>query len=448
MQFDNGSTSDQSRSVISVSSLNAMAKNVLAREIGTVWLSGEVSNFVAAASGHWYFSLKDNKAQVKAAMFRGANTRVKTKPKNGDNIIVRANISLYEPRGDYQIIVEFMEQDGEGLLKQQFDALKNQLMAEGLFATQTKQALPKDICTVGVVTSSSGAALHDILTVLARRNPSIRVIVYPTQVQGATAAAQIVKAIHIANKRNEVDILIVGRGGGSLEDLWCFNEESVAREIFSSRLPIVSAVGHEVDVTIADFVADMRAATPSQAAELVSQDQRELQERLSQTAQRLHHLMQQRVMQTQYRLETRIAQLNQHHPRAQLERQAQRADQLEISLKQHMANLLVNKQQQLSQQQQGLAKHDPKALLAQHQQTVTTLSARLARAQQQLLSKRELQLSRLADLLNSVSPLATLGRGYSITKRGEQVITRAAELSAGDAVTLKYADGEVAATIK
>src|SRR5476651_2522845 len=255
--------------IFTVSRLNQTVRQLLENEMGQVWLSGEISNFSQPSSGHWYFTLKDDRAQVKCAMFRNTNRRTTFRPQNGQQVLVRATITLYEPRGDYQLIAESMQEAGDGLLQQKFDLLKQQLAAEGLFDAQFKQALPSPAKSVGVITSASGAALHDVLNVLKRRDPSLPVIIYPTSVQGVDAPMQIVRAIELANAREEVDVLIVGRGGGSLEDLWSFNDERVARAIFASRIPIVSAVGHETDVTIADFVADLRAPTPSAAAELV-----------------------------------------------------------------------------------------------------------------------------------------------------------------------------------
>ncbi|MGL6027423.1 MAG: exodeoxyribonuclease VII large subunit, partial [Vibrio sp.] len=285
-------------SIYTVSRLNAEVRLLLENEMGIVWLIGEISNFSAPVSGHWYLTLKDSQAQVKCAMFKGNNRLVNFKPQNGQQVLVKARLSLYEPRGDYQIILESMQPEGDGRLQQQFEQLKMQLAAEGLFAQSRKQALPEHPRCVGIITSRTGAALHDILQVLKRRDPQLPVIIYPTLVQGEEAALQIAQAIGRANSRAECDVLIVGRGGGSLEDLWCFNHEIVARTIAASQIPIISAVGHEVDVTIADFVADMRAPTPSAAAELVSRDQRHKQQLLGQWPAKLasamrHYLAQQ-----------------------------------------------------------------------------------------------------------------------------------------------------------
>ncbi|WP_243689715.1 exodeoxyribonuclease VII large subunit, partial [Cronobacter sakazakii] len=248
----------QTPSIFTVSRLNQSVRLLLEQEMGQVWISGEISNFTQPASGHWYFTLKDDTAQVRCAMFRNSNRRVTFRPQHGQQVLVRANITLYEPRGDYQIIVESMQPAGEGLLQQRYEQLKQQLAAEGLFDPALKKPLPSPARQVGVITSKTGAALHDVLNVLRRRDPSLPVVIYPTAVQGDDAPAQIVRAIELANLRDECDVLIVGRGGGSLEDLWSFNDERVARAIFASRIPVVSAVGHETDVTIADFVADLR----------------------------------------------------------------------------------------------------------------------------------------------------------------------------------------------
>ena len=283
--------SSQTSSIFTVSRLNQTVRLLLEQEMGQVWISGEISNFTQPSSGHWYFTLKDDGAQVRCAMFRNSNRRVTFRPQHGQQVLVRANITLYEPRGDYQIIVESMQPAGEGLLQQKYEQLKAKLQAEGLFDQQHKQPLPSPAHCVGVITSKTGAALHDILHVLKRRDPSLPVIIYPTAVQGDEAPAQIVRAIELANARSECDVLIVGRGGGSLEDLWSFNDERVARAIFASRIPVVSAVGHETDVTIADFVGDLRAPTPSAAAEVVSRNQQELLRQVQSAQQRLEMAM-------------------------------------------------------------------------------------------------------------------------------------------------------------
>jgi exodeoxyribonuclease VII large subunit len=424
-----------------------MAKNVLESEIGLIWLSAEISNFVAASSGHWYFTLKDPRAQIKAAMFKGANQRVVKRPKEGDKILVRANISLYEPRGDYQLIVEFMEPEGEGQLKQQFEQLKMTLAAQGLFAQEHKQSLPAAVLKVGVITSPTGAALHDILTVLKRRNPAIEVIIYPTQVQGEAAVAQICKAIHMANQRNEVEVLIVGRGGGSLEDLWCFNHEDVARAIFDSSIPIVSAVGHEVDVSIADFVADLRAPTPSAAAELVSRDQSALLLAITTLQQQLTKRFRTRLNELDYQQQLMLQKLQRNHPQKQLEQQFQAVDQLSQRLEKALQARVVKdtiKQENLALR---LANNNPQKLLLQGVKSANELEQRLLQQWRKLLDNKHKQLANASHLLDTVSPLATLARGYSINFKQQEIIRSVKQLNQGDILTTRFIDGEVTSEI-
>ncbi len=441
------STSTQ-RNILSVAKLNKMVGSLLKTHVGQVWISAEISNFVAAASGHWYFTLKDRNAQVKAAMFKGANGRIAQRPKEGDSVLVRANVGLYEPRGDYQIIVEHLEFDGAGLLKQQYEQLKNTLQAEGLFATQTKQAIPQDIKTVGIITSATGAALHDITTVLKRRNPMINVIVYPTQVQGAAAAAQIVNAIFIANRRREVDVLIVGRGGGSLEDLWCFNEETVARAIFGSHLPIVSAVGHEVDVTIADFVADLRAATPSQAAELVSSDLGDVIYTIEQWRQRLTQAISTKLNECDYQQQLLGSRLQQNHPQQRLQQQAQAIDHFTMQLQHNMQRRLQVAQQRQQHLENRLQHLSPIHLVSQSQQHTYTLTERLRQAMANRLTHQQQRFAKVTGILHSVSPLATLSRGYSISFVDNHVVNTTSTIKEGDTLTTRLTDGEVTSKVE
>lgn len=441
------SSSSVQRNILSVAKLNKMVGQMLKSQIGQVWINAEISNFVAAASGHWYFTLKDQQAQVKSAMFKGANGRVTRRPKEGDSVLVRANVGLYEPRGDYQIIVEHLEFDGAGALKQQYEQLKAKLQQEGLFATQTKQALPQKISTVGIVTSATGAALHDILTVLERRNPAISVIVYPSQVQGVGAAEQIVNAIFIANRRREVDILIVGRGGGSLEDLWSFNEENVARAIFGSHLPIVSAVGHEVDVTIADFVADMRAATPSQAAELVSKDLNEIQDGIALLTQRLQHSISNKLNQLDYQHQLLMSRLQQNHPQHRLQQQIQRVDQLSIQLHHGLQSRLQLAQQRQQSLAHRLQRISPVHRVTSAQQQSQSLQQRLNQAMNGQLQQQQQRFARVTGILNSVSPLATLSRGYSISFVDDKVVMDPKDVQPGDTLRTKLANGDITSKV-
>lgn len=431
------------KNILTVSKLNRLARSVLETEIGQIWLSAEISNFVAAASGHWYFTLKDDRAQVKGAMFKGANRKVHLKPKEGDKVLVKANIGLYEPRGDYQLIVEHMEPEGEGQLKQQFEMLKRQLASEGIFAQEYKKPIPEFVLKVGIVTSPTGAALHDILTVLERRNPAIEVVIYPSQVQGDSAASLICAAITQANLRNEVDVLIVGRGGGSLEDLWCFNNEQVARTIFASSIPIISAVGHEIDVSIADFVADMRAPTPSAAAELVSQDQSTLynktlvlQDKLVKAFSRLQQEQGHKFLNIKQRL-------LQNHPQKQLEQKSQYVDQIQTALQSAISRKLTQAKQQQTHIQSRLALSSPEKLLQRHQLGLQDLHARLQKNCQQLVANKNQKLLNNMHLLDTVSPLATLARGYTISFKQGKIVKNTQQVQVGDTLVTRLEGGEI-----
>ncbi|MFA3790671.1 exodeoxyribonuclease VII large subunit [Aliiglaciecola sp. SL4] len=439
--------SNPSKNIFTVSQLNRLARSVLESQIGQIWLSAEISNFVAAASGHWYFTLKDARSQVKAAMFRGANSRIKVRPKEGDKILVRASVGLYEARGDYQIIVDFMEPEGEGQLKQQFEMLKVKLAAEGLFSTEHKKSLPETIQRVGVITSATGAALHDILTVLKRRNPLISVIVYPSQVQGELAPFQLCQAIDKAVLRNEVDVLVIGRGGGSLEDLWCFNDETVARRLFSCGIPTISAVGHEVDVTIADFVADVRAPTPSAAAELVSTDMLEVLQSIQSLKSRLHRSM---VGQTQFhkhRSQIVSQQLKALHPENRIKQQTQHLDQMQILLTHRMKRRLEESANSLNGISQRLQNRSPIDRLERLTETNQNLIKQLKKSTTNLLVNKQLQLAKASELLDSVSPLSTLSRGYSITYKDNEIVKSSAQLQPNDEITTQFHDGSVSSKV-
>jgi exodeoxyribonuclease VII large subunit len=431
------------KNILTVSKLNRLARSVLETKIGQIWLSAEISNFVAASSGHWYFTLKDDRAQVKGAMFKGANRKVHQKPKEGDKVLVKANISLYEPRGDYQIIVEHMEPEGEGQLKQQFEMLKQQLASEGIFAQKFKKPIPEIVLKVGIVTSPTGAALHDILTVLQRRNPAIEVVIYPSQVQGDIAVSLICAAITQANLRNEVDVLIVGRGGGSLEDLWSFNSEQVARTIFASSIPIISAVGHEIDVSIADFVADMRAPTPSVAAELVSQDQSTLRNKtliLQDKLLKAFHRLQQELIHQHQAVKQRLLQ---NHPQKQLEQKSQYVDQLQYTLQSAIKQKLTQAKQQQEHMQNRLSLSSPQQLLQRHQLRLQELQTKLQRSCQQLVDIKQQKLFNNMHLLDTVSPLATLARGYSISFKQGNIVKSTQQVQVSDLLVTRLADGEI-----
>jgi len=430
--------------VFTVTRLNSAVRMILEQDLGLVWLTGELSNLAMPSSGHWYFSLKDLGAQVRCAMFKGNNRRVAFRPQDGMQVLVQARVSLYEPRGDYQLIIESMQPAGDGVLALRFEELKRRLGAEGLFDEGRKRPLPREPRAVGLVTSATGAALHDMLTVLKRRAPDLPIFIYPTQVQGSAAIGQIVAAIALANRRAEVDVLIVGRGGGSLEDLWCFNEEGVARAIANSAIPVISAVGHEVDVTISDFAADLRAPTPSAAAELVAPDQ-------SARAQRLAHLWQ-RLVQAMNRHQTAARhgfvllqkRLDHQDPKRRLEQQSQRLDELSARLQQLLNQRLHQGERRLANLELRLQAKSPERLLAagkrRHQLAQERLHALIAKRQDQASHR----LAMLTARLDGVSPLATLGRGYSITRtQSGDVINRAAQVNAGQTLVTTLAEGHL-----
>lgn len=430
--------------VFTVTRLNSAVRMILEQDLGLVWLTGELSNLAMPSSGHWYFSLKDLGAQVRCAMFKGNNRRVAFRPQDGMQVLVQARVSLYEPRGDYQLIIESMQPAGDGVLALRFEELKRRLGAEGLFDEGRKRPLPREPRAVGLVTSATGAALHDMLTVLKRRAPDLPIFIYPTQVQGSAAIGQIVAAIGLANRRAEVDVLIVGRGGGSLEDLWCFNEEVVARAIANSAIPVISAVGHEVDVTISDFAADLRAPTPSAAAELVAPDQ-------SARAQRLAHLWQ-RLVQAMNRHQTAARhgfvllqkRLDHQDPKRRLEQQSQRLDELSARLQQLLNQRLHQGERRLANLELRLQSKSPERLLAagkrRHQLAQERLHALIAKRQDQASHR----LAMLTARLDGVSPLATLGRGYSITRtQSGDVINRAAQVNAGQTLVTTLAEGHL-----
>jgi len=432
----------QNPDIYTVSRLNSEVRLTLELQFQTLWLQGEISNFVAAASGHWYFSLKDSAAQVKCAMFKQANRNSSFRPQNGQQVLIRARISVYEPRGEYQLIAEFIESAGAGLLKQQFEQLKAKLAAEGLFDPAIKRPIPAQVQRVGVITSPTGAAIRDIVTVLNRRAPGIEVIVYPSQVQGDTAAAQLRNMLSSAIRRNEVDVLIIGRGGGSLEDLWCFNDEQLCRAVAACPIPIVSAVGHEIDFALTDFVADVRAPTPSAAAELVSPDQSHLLERIARLRNALIQAQRARMQQVAPKLINLSQRLLALHPKRRLQQQQQRLDELQLRLSAHIKRKISATQQQQQYLDKSLRQLSPVKTLLQHTQHINQLERRLINAQQMQLKQSKQQLAQLSSQLNTVSPLATLARGYSITfDNKQQVVTSSSQLKAGDKVVIKLAEG-------
>jgi exodeoxyribonuclease VII large subunit len=433
------------RDIFTVSRLVRETRAVLETSFPLLWISGEISNLAQPASGHIYFSLKDEVAQVRCAMFRMKRQLLRFKPENGQQVLVRARVSLYEARGEFQLIVEHMEPSGEGALRIAFEQLKAKLAAEGLFDSEKKQPLPELPKQVGIITSPTGAAIRDILTVLKRRFPALPVVIYPVQVQGESAPGQIERMLQLANQRKECDVLILSRGGGSLEDLQAFNDESVARAIHKAEIPLVCGVGHEIDFTIADFVADQRAPTPSAAAELVTPDQASWRQTLTSLSQRLHRYQQRRLMQLREQIAGLERRLNQQHPMQRLQQHAQRLDELRLRLNKGIQLNLLHHSHKLEQLQGRLNNQSPahrlERLSIRHQQ----LKQRLRRGIEQHLESQRQRLTQAARDLHNLSPLNTLGRGYAIVSRQEDgtIIRSYKEVKAGESLTAKLAQGSL-----
>jgi exodeoxyribonuclease VII large subunit len=407
-----------------------------------LWVEGEISNFVCPASGHWYLSLKDKSAQVRGAMFRNANQRVKFKPKNGMQVLVRCKPGLYEDRGDYQLIIEHMEEAGFGALQRQFEQLKAKLSAEGLFDADNKRPIPTSISHIGVITSTTGAAVKDILSVLKRRFPAIKVSLFPTAVQGEEAPAQIVSALADANSHHGLDALIISRGGGSLEDLWAFNSEQVARAIAKSVLPIISAVGHEIDFTIADFVADLRAPTPSAAAEIISPDSQQIQTQLNRLQQSLTESLQRNLF--GFKQQLNHLQKRLQHPGSRLQQQAQHLDHLDIRLRRAISTKLDGYRAKGNQLSDQLYRQNPQHQLEEKQLKLSVVVKQLVRAISQKQERLELKLAQSMHLLDTVSPLKTLGRGYAVIRDQQgEVISSVNAVATGDCLKGQLADGEL-----
>jgi exodeoxyribonuclease VII large subunit len=434
------------REVLSVSQLNNRARLLLEDVFGAVWVEGEISNLAKPASGHIYFSLKDSQAQVRCALFRQNALKVRQALRDGLAVRVRGKVSLFEGRGDYQLIVDNVEPAGDGALRLAFEALKEKLGNEGLFAAENKIALPPHPKRIGIISSPTGAVIRDIISVFRRRAPQVELNLLPTAVQGRDATAQIVKALQLADRQG-FDALILARGGGSLEDLWCFNEEPVARAIAACVTPIVSAVGHETDVTIADFVADVRAPTPSAAAELLAPDSSELVQRLHNLKRRLQLRMQHRLERERMRIDGLQRRLR--HPGERLRQHAQRVDDLEMRLNRAFARQLGKGQERLSLLQGRLLAMHPERNLKLQSLRLHTLSERLQRSMVEGLKTRRQQLSSQMHTLNAVSPLATLGRGYSILldERG-RAIRSAAETRPGQRLRARLGEGELSLRVE
>ena len=436
---------------LSVSQLNRLAKQLLEDCFAQVSVTGELSTLSRPSSGHWYFTLKDERAQIRCAFFRNRNMRVNFQPQPGQQVVVRGKVSLYEGRGDYQLIVEHMQPAGAGALAAAFEALKAELQAAGWFDPALKKPLPPAIKHIAIITSPTGAALQDIVAVLTRRWPAMKVTLLPVLVQGEQAAGQIQRAIAQANQlarsaSHNFDLILLTRGGGSLEDLWPFNERVVAEAIYQSELPVVSAVGHEVDFSIADFVADLRAATPSAAAELLSPDQSEINSKVQLLRGRLVRAQRRRLQHQREQLQ----QLNRRirDPRSRLREQAQRLDELEMRLRRQWQSSQRQRLARLAGLQQQMLLLSPDRQHATRLNALTQLQARLQRSVQEQMRRRAQQLQALQSQLRQLGPEQTLSRGYAIVLDQQgRAVRRAADLQQGQRLRGRFAEGQVALTV-
>jgi exodeoxyribonuclease VII large subunit len=439
----------ETRDIYTPSRLNREARTLLERGLPALWLEGEISNLSRPSSGHWYFSLKDEAAQLRCAMFRQRNLMTRFSPRDGSHVLVRGRVSLYEQRGDYQFIADYMEEAGEGALRQRFELLKTKLAAEGLFAIEHKRPLPRLPRRIGVITSPTGAAIRDVLHILRRRFCTIPILVYPVQVQGGVAAAQIARTIRRASARAECDVLILVRGGGSLEDLWAFNEESVARAIYDCAIPIVTGIGHEVDFTIADFVADVRAPTPSGAAELAAPDSSEWLRNVLRLVNRLNVALTRSLKTRQDRAAWLQRRLAQQHPGVELRQRAQRLDDLEQRLIRIVRSNLGERRRTVLQLAAELRQHSPALRVANARRRLGVAHASIERAARQTMEKLARRLAVASRTLDAVSPLATLERGYAIvTDSKGTVITNAQDVRAGQIIEARLTKGSVRARVE
>ncbi|MFO1468298.1 MAG: exodeoxyribonuclease VII large subunit [Steroidobacteraceae bacterium] len=441
--------SADNRDIYTVSRLNREVRSILERGLASLWLEAEVSNFSRPGSGHWYFSLKDSGAQIRCAMFRQRNMLATLTPRDGQQVLVRGRVSLYEPRGDYQMIVDHLEDAGQGQLKREFERLKAKLAAEGLFETARKRPLPRLPRRIGVITSPSGAAIRDVLHVLARRFPAIPVLLYPVPVQGTQAAPEIIAALKLAASRAECDLLMLVRGGGSLEDLFAFNDEALARQIVASPIPVLTGIGHEVDFTIADFAADVRAPTPSAAAELAVPDAGEFTRFFSHRAARLTQCLTRRLADLRRQLDFLERRAARASPEARLSQRAQQLDDLEQRLLRALRQRIAQARAGLLERQSSLWRCSPAQRLQAAQSRAGQLESRLCSAIQARLHQARSALLPLVRTLHAVSPLATLDRGYAIlTTEGGQVLQDAAQAIPGQIVHARLAKGRLRARIE
>jgi len=432
--------------IYTISRLNREVRTVLEEVFPTIWVQGEISNLAKPASGHLYFSLKDNTAQVRCAMFKNRQSGLRFEPENGMLIMARANVGLYEGRGEFQLIIQSLQPAGAGALQLAFEALKQKLSAEGLFDEEHKKHFPSFPKSIGIITSATGAAVRDILSILKRRYPSAHIVIYPTLVQGEGAAKQIAATIKLAEQRKECDVFILARGGGSIEDLWAFNEEIVARTIFEITTPLVSGIGHEIDFTIADFVADQRAATPS-AAELISPDSIEVIAKLKHRQEQLIRSQKQSLHNFQNRLELLSKRVP--HPKQRLMELIQRTDEYSIRLKHQVEKQISNKKVTLTEMAGEISKLNPTHIITGQIEKINILQMQFKNSMNRALEKAKDEVTSFGHMLNTVSPIATLERGYAIVtdQKINKIITNSKHIQSGDKLRIRLASSEIDSTV-
>lgn len=456
-EFDELLPAPPTRRVFTISEVTGNIRRLLEKEIGVVWVTGEVTNLRTQSSGHIYFTLKDASAQLLCVLFRATPTANREFLADGQKLLVNGELTVYEPRGQYQLIVQSVEPQGAGALQVAFEKLKQKLQAEGLFATARKRPLPRYPQRIGLVTSPTGAAIRDVLHVVARRQPGLKIVLTPCRVQGDGAALEIAAGIRLLNEWHHtvtpgqgLDLILITRGGGSLEDLWAFNEEVVARAVYGSHLPVVSAIGHEIDVTIADFVADIRAATPSAAAELITEGAFASRQFLARAGQRLSQLASQRIEVSRNHLESLTRRVYRMHPRRRVEEQMQRLDDAHIALVRCVRKGLRDRTVTWAHLQQRLLRARPSMLLKQRKETIGALIRRIEGAVAQQLQERSNRLHRLGDRLRLLSPDSVLARGYSVTvdARTGSVVRDARELRQGQLIKTRLKRGEATSVVE
>ena len=437
-----------SDTVWTISALNFEVKTLLSEGIGSLWIEGEVSNFVCPASGHWYFTLKDERAQCRAAMFRGRNNRVGFVPKNGQHVLIRAQVTLYEARGEYQMGVDHLEDAGVGELMRRYEMLKSKLDQEGLFSNQLKKPIPVHPKMIGILTSPTGAAIRDVLSVLARRAPHVPVLLFPAMVQGEQAAGQIIRAMSHVKNHGGCDVLVLVRGGGSLEDMWCFNDEALARVIADFPIPVVTGIGHEIDFTIADFVADMRAPTPSVAAESVSPDRYEMMQTVDENLRRLTIRATHSLSRGNDQLEQLSKRLQLQHPRRQLKSLGIRLGHAYDALLVHNRNRIGNEIHRLRLCRTIIDRSSPLTGIRQHHEALNLLYQRNIGAMNQRVLVVKHRLALHARSLDALSPLKTLARGFAKISKEQTLVSSINQLCSGDEIDITLSDGNKQATVR